>query len=115
MESTRESFWARGVITWTHTRKSQSHVGSYNEIKAQLRTRRFTVERDNNIIQWAARGMCYWDETGCLENFKVKFMEPVNKSHDRHTMNSTTLMPKCSSTMVLRPMLAFDSHDSISG
>lgn len=30
-------------------------------------------------------------------------------------MSSTTLMPKCSSTIVLKPMLARDSHRSMSG
>ena len=33
----------------------------------------------------------------------------------RLTINSTTLIPKCSSTMVLNPMLAFPNHDKISG
>lgn len=77
------------------------------------RTCRTSVEGNDNVVQGSAGSMCHWYDTGGLrtggqEASSKEYMHP-------QTMNSTTLMPKCSSTIVLRPMLALDSQLSIWG
>lgn len=85
---------------------------------------------EDDVEPWAGAGVRERDEAGRLRDGTVmpvsveSFRSPDDPSGGKRagangdegrTMNSTTLMPKCSSTMVDRPTLARPSHASSVG
>jgi hypothetical protein len=73
----------------------------------------FPVYGDDDVFQRPTRGMSYWNDTSSLHMSKIDVHEKNDTAQIVLTMNSTMLMPKCSSTIVLRPMLALESQSSM--
>ena len=71
-------------------------------------TRWFPIKRDDNVIEWTSGSMRDRDDAGGLQVGLIAHLG-VEKNP---TMNSTMLIPKCSSTIVLNPMLALESQSS---
>lgn len=86
-------------------------------------TGRLPIVRDNYIQQWSRRCMSNGYHTRRLtrpqkqRHYQICHLKQKKKTGQRkeRTMNSTTLIPKCSSTIVLIPILARDSQLSIRG
>ena len=76
-----------------------------------LRTCDLPVDGDDDVVQRAARCVRHGDEARRL---------PLHRSASQRrrenglTMNSTTLIPKCSSTIVCKPTLARARYESMS-
>jgi hypothetical protein len=105
-----KGLWCRSVITCTDRDLKNDQCSETRCKFIRARTCWFSVKRDDDVIQRSTRRMCHRNDPCRLEILRRSDTEESRPL----TINSTILIPKCSSTIVLRPMLALDSQPSTS-